>query len=303
MVLPYLPRTAAELKTAVTGGVLTEGASFDAKERIAPGERANRELAIDLAAMSVNGGLIAIGIAEVNGSRQLAPKPGPLSGLRERVSQIGLSRVDPPLYVQTIELPDSDSGDSGYLLIVVPPSPNAPHQVEGRYRGRSDTTNYVLSDADVRRIQAQRQRARPNIDEVLDDAVRRDPSPPELRHQAHLFVVGRPVVPTSSTMLQETLGSGWRTWILTVLVDRPSWAKFSPDLPNNTTAIVRRPRGWAAIGSQVRADRSVGTSADENYLLELEVDEDGGPALFCGRGSDLLSGSSVRWTFEHLIGG
>jgi hypothetical protein len=65
--------------------------------------------------------------------------------------------------------------------VLIPASPAAPHQVEGQYRGRADTTNYVLSDADVRRIQAERHRARRDIDNELQDMVRRDPSPSRLR--------------------------------------------------------------------------------------------------------------------------
>ncbi len=305
MPLPQVPRSASELIVAIQQGILIEGHNFDAKAELEHGPRGNARLAIDLAAFAVSGGLITIGIAEDSETAsRLIPRPIRLAGLRERVSAVGLSRVDPPLYSTTLELMDPDAGEGyGYLLIVVPPSPDAPHMVDGKYRGRSDTTNYVLGDADVRRVQAQRRGATPNIAEVLDRAVQHDPTPPSLSQHAHLFVVARPVVATSPVMLQERLGREWRSWIRDELVNRPQWGLFSPDLPNNATLLVRRPDGWAATTEYIGLDRTVQETALEDYLLELEVHEDGGLALFCGRASDSHSGSATRWTFEDLLAG
>jgi hypothetical protein len=159
--IPSVPATADELEAAIRDGILEESVHFDAKADVGPGPKGNRALAVDMAAMAVNGGLIGIGIAEVRskGAKVLVPTPIALKGLRERVSQVGLSRVDPPLTVVTRDLPYDDSG-GGYLLIVVPPSPDAPHMVDGQYRGRGDTTNYVMGDAEVRRVQAQRRAIR-----------------------------------------------------------------------------------------------------------------------------------------------
>ena len=84
-------------------------------------------------------------------------------GDKPSVSQIGTSRCDPPVSVTTRELHVGTG--KGYLLTIIAASPAAPHQVDGQYRARADTTNYVLTDADVRRIQAERRRAQRDIED------------------------------------------------------------------------------------------------------------------------------------------
>lgn len=306
MSIPHVPVTASELEAAVRDGILTESLHFDAKRDLETGAKGNRALAVDMAAMAVNGGLLAIGVAEERGQsgNVLIPKPVALAGLRERISQIGLSRIDPPLTVVTRELPTGDAA-SGYLLILVPPSPDAPHMVDGQYRGRGDTTNYVMGDAEVRRVQAQRRGSRLDIRAELERAVAADPSPPELRTQAHLFIVARPLTPTSPSMLQMQIGPDWRKWIRETIHGQPSLGRYSPDLPG-VDPIVRRPNGWAVASYPISATRTIDQDevarGAEDDLLELEIDEDGSLRLFCGRGSD-VDRTGVRWTFEILIAG
>lgn len=152
MAVPHVPSTAEQLEYAVRDGGLVESLTFDAKAELPAGDKANRGLAIDLAAMAVNGGMIVVGLAEERreGGKVLKPGPVALAGLPERVSAIGLNRIDPPLTVVTRSLAADDPG-SGYLLVLVPPSPDAPHMVDNKYRGRGDTTNCVMGDADTPR--------------------------------------------------------------------------------------------------------------------------------------------------------
>ncbi|MBA2556739.1 MAG: hypothetical protein H0V12_05240 [Chloroflexi bacterium] len=304
MMVPHVPRTAAELATAIEEGVLVEGLGFDAKADLEHGAKGNTSLAIDLAAIAVSGGIIAIGVAEERYGevRRLVPRPVKIGTYRERVSQVGLSRVDPPIFTTTIELLPEGDGEKGYLLILVPPSPDAPHMVDGKYRGRSDTTNIVLGDADVRRIQSQRRRDHPDIATDLERAVARDPTPQATRKHAHLFVVGRPVVPTGPAMLQERLGHGWQKWFREDLIPLLSLRLYAPDLRNATT-LQRRPDGWAATAGYLTPDRQVAQGNIEDSLLELEIDEDGALRLFCGRASDSMMSSNVRWTFEVMLAG
>lgn len=304
MSVPHVPRTAIELESAIEQGLLVEGLNFDAKADLSPGPKGNTRLAIDLAAMAVSGGLIAVGVAEQRDGerRRLVPRRVVTAGYRERVSQVGLSRVDPPVFTTTIELPGEGDDRRGYLLILVPPSPDAPHMVDGQYRGRGDTTNYVLGDADVRRIQAQRQRSRPDITAELERAIARDPTPPTQRQQAHLFLVARPVVSTGPAMLQERIGANWQKWVLEELVMSATLGRFSPDL-SRATQPQRRPDGWAVTAGYLTPLRTVVDKGVEDSLLELEIDEDGALRLFCGRASDTNSGSDTRWTFEVLLAG
>ena len=319
MSIPFFPRTAHELLDALKTGVLVESLTFDAKADLEPGPRGNARLAVDMAAMAVAGGLIAVGVAEDRDDsvRTLVAHPIALAGLRERISQVGLSRIDPPLHTTTRPLsiqdasatPVADSeveepvNETGFLLIAIPPSPDAPHMVDGKYRGRADTTNYVLGDADVRRIQSQRRRAQPDIAQDLRRAIERDPTTPELRQHAHLFVVARPVVATSPTMLQERLGGRWQKWIHT-LAETPRLGIFEPDLPSASNNTARRASGWAVSSHVIQRDRTLGDNPTEDELVELEVDEDGSLRLFCGRASDSLRNEDkTRWAFEDLLAG
>jgi len=282
--------------------VLVEGTNFDAKGVLEDGAPANKKLAIDLAAFSVLGGLIAIGVVERedDSGKRLVCEPVPLDGLKERVSQVGTSRCDPPIAVTSRELTTEDR--KGYLLVLIPASPAAPHQVDGQYRARSDTTNYVLTDAEVRRIQAERRRAQRDIDKELQDMVRRDPTAPAgPKEQAHLFVVARPQLPTSPTMLHDAVGKTWQEWTRRELTQRPAFNLFAPDFTRSFSRIERRPDGWAVVSHDFLGGRVLRDDADEAGLLELEVDEDGRLRLFCGRGSDSLNGG--RFTFEDLIAG
>jgi hypothetical protein len=307
--LPHVPTTAEELETAVREGVLLEGQAFDAKAELEPGPRGNKALAIDLAAMAISGGLVAVGVAEEprGEATVLTPRPIPLAGLRERVSQVALSRIDPPLTVTTRELAVGEAGN-GYLLILVPTSPDAPHMVDGQYRGRGDTTNYVMADAEVRRVQAQRRAARPEIRQELERAIAADPTPDALREQAHMFVVARPTVPTDPAMLQRVVGRTWKHWLRENVINqlrRDLW----PDV-TRLDRVVRRPAGWAITSYGIDEPRVVAEQTSETDLLELEVDEDGMLRLFCGYGSGPYPHAGLvtppnpqRWTWEGVLGG
>jgi hypothetical protein len=163
MSMPFIPTTASELEKAVLSGVLVEGTGVDFKEKLDDGPKANLGLAKDLAAFSIQCGLIVVGVAEIRDSTnpRLELRPVVLAGLKERVGNVGTSRVSPAVALTTREL-ETANGE-GYLLILVPASPAAPHQVEGRYLARADTTNYVLTDADVRRVQAERRATRRRV--------------------------------------------------------------------------------------------------------------------------------------------
>lgn len=293
----YLPRTLAELETMVSDGRLVEGQHFDAKALLGDGAKANTSLAIDLAAMSVAGGLIAIGVAEAESTLSVAPIE--LAGLRERVSQVAGSRPDPAIYPTTRELPATEDG-RGVLLVIVPPSPVAPHQVDGKYRGRADTTNYVMGDAEVRRVQTERRASRSLIQNEVGAVIARDP----LRDgatQAHLFVVGRPAVHTDPTMLQSRIGA-WRDWIGSVLLPPVQLRGFAPSLAS-VNDLQRRPTGWAAVAGGLSPTRTLTGEAREAELIELEVDEDGVLRLYCARASDTAAAEGIRWVIDDLVTG
>jgi hypothetical protein len=101
--------------------------------------------------MTPDGGVLIYGVAEDEHGRPTALRPFKLAGARERVDQISQSSISEPpeIDVRALECPNDPS--RGYLVVVVPQSPRAPHQVivrgEMRYYGRGATGNRRLTEA------------------------------------------------------------------------------------------------------------------------------------------------------------
>ena len=262
-----------------------------------------------MASFAVDGGLIVVGLAEDKERRTFDLRPVALAGLAERVDQVARSSIDPPLPVGTAEIPASGREGHGYLLITVPASPLAPHMVDGQYRGRGDTTNLVLTDAEVRRLHDRARLTRDLAVELLRGEIARDPSPLTEQPEAHLFVVAQPVAADPELLFRSVGESGLAGWVrdrvLSGLPCARAGTAFGPDLGSTATDISRRADGVALATYQLgpgRVPRPNGDHPPEDTdLLELEVREDGGLRLFCGRASDSIQGKRVA--IEVLIGG
>lgn len=167
------PRTAADVDLAVENG-LEESHSFDAK--LLPAK--NKDIAIDVCAMTVDGGMLLYGVGEDERKRLTVRAPFDLGGVPERIDQIvATSIMEPPTkFVRLLELGDNPS--RGYVLVEVPASPRAPHQVivgkDFRYYGRDDKTNRILTEGEVGRLYERRQEwsldAEAHLDSVIEDA-------------------------------------------------------------------------------------------------------------------------------------
>jgi hypothetical protein len=212
---------------------------LDFKRELPPGKGENKELARDLAQFAVDGGVLIIGVDD---NAQLTPVD--LHGLRERIDQVARDLVDEPLHVRIDTIPTAADPAKGYLLVTVPPSSTAPHQVDGRYYGRGDTTKHVLPDAEVQRLHQLALRRQRDADELLDAEVARDPTSPETSRQPHDQkpcappATPRPPTPASPGRCARAAGSS--TVIVTVLGYLPATGPLSPGPCRRTAA---RPRG------------------------------------------------------------
>jgi hypothetical protein len=79
----WIPRNESELLQAITDSLI-ETATFDAKARL-PLAAKNVDVAIDVAAMANDGGVLLSGLAE-DEHKRLVPAPIPLAGAAERVA-------------------------------------------------------------------------------------------------------------------------------------------------------------------------------------------------------------------------
>jgi len=118
-----------------------------------------KDLAKDVAAMSLAGGVIVIGVDETAGTAT-AVNPFPLAGRVEQIQQVIDSRVQPPPSVTIDALPTAQGASDGVILITIMPSVSAPHMVDDRYPARSGSTTRYLSDREVDEWHDRRRRLR-----------------------------------------------------------------------------------------------------------------------------------------------
>jgi hypothetical protein len=126
----WRPTTLAEIDAAINSGLFDENHFLDFKRELGPGSGAKKDIAKDIAAFAIDGGLLLIGVDE---GPPAAVTLTPLNGLAERVEQIGLMAVSEPVPVSTTLLRTANDPQSGVLAVSVPASPRAPHMVDGRY--------------------------------------------------------------------------------------------------------------------------------------------------------------------------
>ena len=113
----WVPRDVIELRTRLEAGTLEETSTFDGKREI---PKDNLSTAVDLAPMTVQGGVIVYGIGEEpSGTRLTEATPVPLTGARERLDQIAQTAIaEPPqLSITTLEEPDRPGEGSAAEVI------------------------------------------------------------------------------------------------------------------------------------------------------------------------------------------
>lgn len=309
----------AALQGHIDAGTLAEHHYLEAKREVAAGSGANLELARDLASFAIDGGTLVIGVAEDKTTSTFSLAPVQLSGLAERVEQIAASRIAPRLTIRCRKIQSESSAEVGYLIVEVPPSPEAPHMVDGRYYGRGDSTKHTLADGDVRRLNEQRLGRRARFLDRLAAEVERDPTPPEARSEAHLFVLASPSTGRPE-MLHDALsaaGQTLRSWAQTAIQRGPpgarlSWpphADFDPNIDDRLD-VATRANGVGLHTWEVGPNRVPRSGGDkpvrERRLLDLEIDDDGTVRLFCSAGTITRSVEGdlpQRLTLTPLVAG
>ncbi|REJ83838.1 MAG: ATP-binding protein [Acidobacteria bacterium] len=144
----WIPRTYSDLEAAVAHQI-EESSSLDFKTELGH----NREIAKDVAAMALHGGVLVVGVHE---ERDIAKAltPVALEAAKGRIEDVVASSVRPTPYFEVHTIEDPGDETRGFLVVVVPASEAAPHMVErqGRceYYGRKGTRSLPLTDAEVR---------------------------------------------------------------------------------------------------------------------------------------------------------
>jgi hypothetical protein len=135
-------------------GFASETPSLDFKRQLGTPE----DIAGDIAAMTVNGGVLLYGIGEdkktVVASEVL---PVQLAGAEERLRNIAGSRISPQPDFTVEAVADPSDPTRAVLAVVIPASGLAPHQANGRYPCRRGTTTDYLEEREVERLYGQRE--------------------------------------------------------------------------------------------------------------------------------------------------
>lgn len=270
-----------DVRAAAEAGVLDESLWVELKQAIPSAAGANLELAKDLASLSVDGGVLVVGVADARG-RAGKVVGTDLAGLADRITQIAAGRVTPPLPVSTHEIASPDSSD-GLLVISVPASMSSPHMVDGRYWGRSDSGKRRLSDGEVAQLFATRRGRESATEEKLRALAQElDPLPREARERGHLYVMVAPAGGISMSPLAALAGVIAPQLILEAL--RGYSPRRWPSL-ESLMHTVPHPDGYAAatFGDPSSID-------DEEDVLALLIGMAGEVQLASGSGTKMYAG-------------
>ncbi|RZU48826.1 hypothetical protein EV385_0551 [Krasilnikovia cinnamomea] len=290
----WRPRTWQDVLDAAAGGLLDESRWVDLKRELKAGRPGNHDLAIDVSAMALEGGLLIYGIVDRD-SHAGEVVGVELRGLADRVDQVVRTKPHPPVRVRCVEIPDPARTGWGCLLVIVAPSPQAPHMVDNVYYGRGDKANHKLSDQDVRQAISVRAQHQHDLSRQL--RVLRDEDPtPQPHEQAHLYVIAQPLAARDDAMVELITGPQLQPTFQVLARDITAELQFewAPHL-THVTRPQRRADGVAFTSYRER-DRII-----ETDLLELVLREDGGVALTCGRGTDCGRSDPERFVFPALV--
>jgi hypothetical protein len=84
----WVPKTEADIQAAIENGVLKEGTAFDAKVALPPPGK-NKDLAKDISAMTVDGGVLLYGVGGKDRTRPDVREPFDRAGAAERLGVPG----------------------------------------------------------------------------------------------------------------------------------------------------------------------------------------------------------------------
>lgn len=271
-------QTWVDLLTAVDQGLLNETTYCELKKDLPPSSQ-NVEVSRDLAALSVSGGVLVVGVQD--GGKQ---KAGEVVGVEDpqsrltRLVDLVNAVVQPSLVCDAWVLEDPDDSERGCVICAIPPSAVAPHRVDDRYWGRSAEGKRVLSDPEVADLFAKRRNRDDDFfGQLLGLAGDFDPLPVASRSHGHFYLAAMPMQPSLATT--------------------PPWDHTEhPLFLINRAGMPRHGSGWPDLASlQFSPAHPSGILAtsyspddaerDEEYLLKLLVRDDGAVHFVSGAGT------------------
>lgn len=273
--------TWGELSAAADAGALLETQWVELKKDVPKGNAANLELARDLASLSVEGGVLLVGVSDKLEDASGLLGVTDIEPLRDRISQVATGRVTPPLNIDLVPVSNPTNPDRPLLMVVVPASADAPHMAGEKYWGRSATGKRPLTDAETQRLWVQRHRHREDFQQQLVAMTEQfDPVSPAQRRFGHLYLYARPATAPTSSVTDALSQYRPHAWIQESLT-------FTPESGPALSLLEHRVPHADGIAVGTWAFRHPGEVGDrfEELLLLLLVDDHGGLRLVSGQGT------------------
>jgi len=274
----WIPETEEEIVRAVNSGGLTESAIFDAKQDLS----ANREIAKDICAMTVDGGSIIYGIGEDEHGHLTVLNPIDVAGQKERIASIVQTSISEPPEVRIVLIPTEADPSKGYLVVRVPPSPRVPHMVivggENRFYSRGPAGNVRLNEGDVARLYEGRHRLESDRQNLLDEVISRAPI---LQHDeyGYLHLVAKPLMTNAAFLDTARQDKNEQDFLVELFkAVRQSAHQYFPNFSHIPFWHMRTSGWFAFLGEDVRSN----PGRDPLEVLDMSIEFDGTGYLFCG---------------------
>jgi hypothetical protein len=288
----WVPRDAAAVGDPARAGEIEETTGFDAKADL-PERKNNSTLAIDVAAMSTDGGVLLYGVAEDEHRRPTIPQPIALAGAADRVDQIVSTSIAEVPYIDVRELPCSDDPSRGYLLVIVPQSARAPHQVtvgaDLRFYGRGAKGNRILTEGEVARLYRRREEWEQDRDTLLAEALEQAPFPAQTG-LAYLHGFARPVAPDRTIWDRAIATEGDRGALEQLLAQAASEPGPNDGFaPNFKSGVHWTQQGADEWRMSSISDRDYSDPSLARFVVNVRLNIDGRGHLFCGRAGESIN--------------
>jgi hypothetical protein len=207
-------------------------------------------------------------------------------------------RVQEGVAISTLAIETTPGSGRGYLAIRVPASPRAPHMADGKYYGRGDKTNRVLSNAEVLRLHQQQhaqqqdiiQATRHELEKFLDGTS---------SHWPMLVVLAQPLGPPAGMLkpLSAMVGRWRHTEVIEMLREAGVETQRSFDPNFGSTSPARRAGGVA-----VTTRTAEGRRFEDKRAAEIQLRESGVLVLGSRRPvMEAVREGGDEYVFEELI--
>jgi hypothetical protein len=270
-----------DLVRAVEGGLLNENHWVELKKSIPNVPRSNEELARDLASLAVDGGTLIVGVQEKDSHAEKVIGVE-LKGVQERIEQAAESHIHPRLYFRVRPIRHPGDPDLACVVVEIPASGQAPHQVDFVYYGRSEMRKDRLADDRVREIMASRSASLRRTGGKLTALAARFPMDLTQRRCGHLFVITDPI-DADPDVLTELLDRADHQTLGTA-ADRAA-ATMHQNLRSFRPVLLAGTQGWRTRTAGLALTSVTGDGIDEKRVLEYLVRRDGGIETTCGSGT------------------